>query len=163
MSDPDAPQHALSTAEKQAAVVELVREGNTFREIAEQMGLSKTYVHRLFHAGVDRIPAENVQAYRERQLADIELARTAVMEVLGGQHVVVQNGRIVAPIVGRDEETGKPIFGDPLEDQGPVLAAVDRLLKLSEREAAILGSDAKKQLEHSGAVTYRVHGLRDGD
>jgi hypothetical protein len=124
----NAPRRDLSTADLQAKVVGLVREGKTFRDIATQLDISKTYAHRLFHGGVNRIPAENVQAYRERQLADIELARAAVMEILGGENYVVQNGRIVKPILGRNEDTGELEFGDPLDDPAPVLAAVDRLV-----------------------------------
>jgi hypothetical protein len=158
----NAPRRELSTAEKQSSVVGMVREGKTFRDIAVELGISKTYAHRLFHAGVDRIPAENVQAYRERQLADIELARAVVMGILGTDQFVVQNGRIVKPILGRDED-GNLEFGDPLDDPAPILAAVDRLVKLGEREAAILGSDAEKKVSMSGTVKYEVLGLADGD
>lgn len=155
----NAPRRDLSTAQMQDQVVGMVREGKTFRDIAAELDISKTHAHRLFHAGVNRIPAENVQAYRERQLADIELARAAVMEVLGGTNYVIQNGRIVKPILGRDEETGELQFGDPIDDPAPVLAAVDRLVKLGEREAAILGSDAEKKLNMTGSVKYEVVGL----
>lgn len=158
----NAPRRDLSTAEKQSQVIELVREGKTFRDIAAELEISKTYAHRLFHAGVDRIPAENVQAYRERQLADIELARAVVMGILGTDQFVVQNGRIVRPITGGSKEDGYE-FGDPLDDPAPILAAIDRLVKLGEREAAILGSDAEKKVNMTGTVKYEVVGLEDGD
>jgi len=150
-------QSALSTAEKQAAVVEHVRQGLSFREIADLMGLSKSQVHRLFHAGLDRIPAENVQAYREQQLTDLALARQVVLDVLGATHVVVSNGRIIKPITGVDEDDNYQ-YGDPLLDDGPAMAAIDRLVKLQEREAAILGSDAEKKVSADLTVNYTVGG-----
>lgn len=152
------PATDLATAENQNKVIEAVRQGHSFREIAALMGLSKSQVHRLFRAGLDRIPAENVQAYREEQLADLEVARQVVMDVLAAEHVVVSNGHIVKPITGVDED-GNYIYGDPLNDDGPALAAVDRLLKIQERQARILGSDAQEKVELSGGVTYRIVGV----
>lgn len=153
---------ALATAEKQALAVSMVGEGKTFREIGEHLGVSKAYAHRLFHAGLERIPAENVHAYRERQLQDIELARSVVLEILGAHAVVVQNGKVVKPITGLDEN-GDFEFGEPVEDSAAYLAAIDRLVKLSEREAAILGSDAERKLHMTGSVKYEVVGLADAD
>jgi DNA-binding CsgD family transcriptional regulator len=154
-------QSDLAAADKQNKVVEAVRQGNSFREIAQLMGLSKSQVHRLFRAGLDRIPADNVQAYRDEQLADLELARQAVLDVLAAEHVVVSNGHIVKPITGVDED-GNYIYGDPLHDD-PELAAVDRLLKIQERQARILGSDADEKINLTGDLHYRVIGVDPAD
>lgn len=141
-----APRNALSVAEKQARVVELIRQDYTFQQVANELGISRGYAHKLFRTGIDRIPAENVQAYREQQLADIQLAREVVKEIIASY---TQN-----LLVGRD--------GDVVEngeDHGPVLAAVDRLVKLDDHEAKLLGAYAKTQIEHSGGVTYEVVGV----
>lgn len=150
---------ALSVAEKRAAVVAAVREGKTFRAIAAELGISKSYAHDLFQAALELIPAENVQAYREQQLADLALARQVAREILGRQHVTISNGHVVSEIKGQDEETGKPVYGDPYEDSGPEIAALNALMKIGQREAEILGSDAEKKVNMSGAVTYEVLGL----
>lgn len=153
------PTTALSVAEKRAAVVAAVREGKTFRHIAAELGISKSYAHDLFQAALELVPAENVQAYREQQLADLALARQVAREILGRHHVSISNGHVVSEITGQDEETGKPVYGDPYEDSGPELAALDRLVKIGQREAEILGSDAEKKVNMSGAVKYEVVGL----
>lgn len=151
-------QDDLAATEKQNRVVEAVRQGHSFREIAELMGLSKSQAHRLFRAGLDRIPADNVQAYREEQLADLALARQVVMDVLAAEHVVVSQGHIVKPITGVDAD-GNHEYGEPLFDDGPVLAAVDRLVKIQERQARILGSDADEKINLSGDLHYRLTGV----
>lgn len=155
------PTTALGVAEKRAAVVAGVREGKTFRAIAAQLGISKSYAHDLFQAALELVPAENVQAYREQQLADLALARQVAREILGRLHVTISNGHVVSEIVGQDEETGKPVYGDPYEDSGPELAALSALLKIGEREATILGSDAEKKVNMTGTVKYEVVGLTD--
>ena len=154
---------ALSVAEKRAAVVAAVHDGKPFRQIAAELGISKSYAHELFQAALQLIPVENVQAYREQQLADLALARRVAREILGRHHVSISNGHVVSEITGQDEETGKPIYGDPYEDSGPELAALDRLMKIGQREAEILGSDAEKKVSMSGSVTYEVLGLAATD
>jgi hypothetical protein len=51
--------------------------------------------------------------------------------VLEAEHHVTQVGRLVR---GPD--------GEPLRDHGPTLAAIDRLLKIMERRAKLVGLDA---------------------
>ncbi|WP_188195602.1 hypothetical protein [Nonomuraea sp. SYSU D8015] len=45
--------------------------------------------------------------------------------------------------------------GAPLVDDGPKLAAIDRLLKIQARRAALLGLDAEKKVSVSGGVNAR--------
>jgi hypothetical protein len=56
--------------------------------------------------------------------------------VLERNHVTVSHGRIIR---GENEE--------PLLDDGPVLTAIDRLLKIQERRAKLLGLDAPARHE----------------
>jgi hypothetical protein len=53
-----------------------------------------------------------------------------VWQVLQRTHVVVSQGRVV-----KDDN------GVPIPDDAPVLAATDRLLKIQERRAKLLGLD----------------------
>lgn len=152
---------ALNVAEKRNAVVAAVREGKTFRQAAAEIGISKSYAHELFQAALQLVPAENVQAYREQQLADLALARQVAREILGRLHVTISNGHVMHEITGRDDE-GKPIYGDPYEDSGPELAALNALMKIGEREAAILGSDAEKKVSLSGGLRYELVGIDPG-
>ena len=60
------------------------------------------------------------------------MAREA-WDVLQRNHVVVSQGRVVE------------LDGVPIPDDAPVLAAIDRLLKIQERRAKLLGLDAPTQ------------------
>jgi transposase-like protein len=151
------PLSDLASAEQQAAVVELVRQGQSFRDIAARLGISKSQAHRAFHHGLDRIPAANVHAYREEQLADLALARQVVYGILGAHHVTISNGHVVSEITGTDDD-GQPVYGDPYEDTAPTLAALDRLVKIGQREAEIVGSDAPSKAALDVQVNYTVGG-----
>jgi cell division septal protein FtsQ len=67
---------------------------------------------------------------RALELARLDRLEIAANEVLEREHVTVSNGRIV--VLGES----------PLPDDAPVLAAIDRLLKIQERRARLLGLDA---------------------
>lgn len=141
---------ALLSAEQDQRVVELKRQGLTFVQIAGELAISKSQAHRAFQRALNRIPAEDVRAYREEQLQHIALAREVVLDVLSSytENIVVSHdGEVI--------ENG--------EDFTSVLGAVDRLVKLDDHEAKLLGLFAKTQIEHSGSLKYEVVGLGDGD
>lgn len=145
-------------AERRTRVVELRDQGLTFREIAEQTGQSVAVVWKHYQNAVRDIPAAAVAAHSEtlaRRLAEqlhrIDMEREAVLEVLAARHVTVSQGRVVT-------ENGEPIL-----DDGPVLTAVDRLVKLDDQEAKLLGLYAEKKISMSGGVRYEVVGIDPAD
>jgi hypothetical protein len=89
------------------------------------------------------------------ELDGLDMMTRAVIEVLEGQHYVVSDGRIV--YVG---EKGDPDRRELLDD-GPVLQAVDRLLKISDRRAKLLGLDAPKRVEVSDTTPDLDAAVRD--
>ncbi|MFJ1698176.1 hypothetical protein ACIOHC_24175 [Streptomyces sp. NPDC088252] len=139
MDDPQARPHdgrgrfvrTLSTAERDAAAADLRSKGWTYPRIAEHLG----YNHRAdAYNAVQRVLKETVREAGE-ELRTLELERldalyVAASEVLEREHVTVSNGRVV------------DLHGAPIPDDGPVLAAIDRLLKIQERRARLLGLDA---------------------
>lgn len=64
------------------------------------------------------------------ELVKLDAAEQVVLAVLAAKHVVVSNGRLVR------------LDGEPLPDDAPLLAAVDRWLRICERRAKLLGLDA---------------------
>jgi hypothetical protein len=46
-----------------------------------------------------------------------------------------------------------------LEDDAPVLAAVDRLLRIQERRAKLLGLDAPVRADVGGKLSYEIVGV----
>jgi transposase-like protein len=134
-----------------AEIVELRDQGLSFRTIAAQVGRSLHVTWDHYQAAMREIPAANVKQHQENaakrldeQLRRIDMEREIVMEVATAEHPLVSNGRIIYEIT--DFEDGKPVYGDALTDKGPNLAAVDRLHKLDDQEARLLGLYPKVQV-----------------
>jgi hypothetical protein len=153
----------LETAEKMARVVELRRRKLTFQQIGDELGHSRQWCHTLYERALADIPASSVHAHRLEMLDDLNEAEAAVLAVLRANHVVVSNGHIVSEVTGQDDD-GRPIYGEPLTDHGPVLDAARTLAVLQARRAKLTGADAPTQVETSGTVTtYTVDLGGDAD
>ncbi|WP_327333709.1 hypothetical protein [Streptomyces anulatus] len=139
MDDPQARPHdgkgrftrTLTTAEREAEAARLRSLGWTYQRIADHLGwANKGDAH---HA-VSKVLRDTVQEagdeLRALELTRLDRLEIAANEVLEREHVTVSNGRIV--VLGES----------PLPDDAPVLAAIDRLLKIQERRARLLGLDA---------------------
>jgi AcrR family transcriptional regulator len=147
-----------TSAERRKRIVELHNQDLGFREIAAEMGLSVSTVWNHFQKAMRLIPAEAVAAHAElaaqrlrEQLQRIDMERETVMEVLTAFHVTVSQGRVV------------DLDGKPLADTAPVLAAVDRLHKLDDQEAKLLGLYSKTEVNISGGVKYEIVGVNPQD
>ncbi|MEV7895306.1 hypothetical protein [Streptomyces cyaneofuscatus] len=122
---------SLTTAERDARAAELRSKGWTYSRIAAELGFN----HRAdAHNAVKRVLKETVREagedVRALELERLDRLEAAANEVLEREHVTVSNGRVVS------------LNEMPLPDDGPVLAAIDRLLKIQERRARLLGLDA---------------------
>ncbi len=136
------PFDTPEAAEFDARVIGLRKQGLTFREIADEVDRTVSHVYKSFQRGLKRITAPNVNEYREAQLLRIESERAIVEDILLGLHVTVSNGRV---------------FGD-IPDSAPVLAAIDRLIKLDAQEADLLGLKAATKMSVDAQVSYTVGG-----
>lgn len=152
------PRKRAEIAERNAQIVALKNEGLTFREIAERMGISRMTAYNGFTEALERIGEPEVAAYRAEQIARLAGMRQAVMDVLASKHVTIQQGRVVRERTGTDAN-GNPVYGPAIEDDGPVLAAVDRLLKIEEAERKLLGLDAKPEVQVNGTLRYVITGV----
>ncbi|MFJ6319693.1 hypothetical protein ACIQJW_26785 [Streptomyces californicus] len=122
---------SLSTAERDAEAARLRSLGWSYPRIAAELGW-KTRADA--HNAVKRVLKETVREagddVRTLELERLDRLEAAANEVLEREHVTVSNGRVVV------------LHEAPLPDDGPVLAAIDRLLKIQERRARLLGLDA---------------------
>lgn len=145
-----------ATAERDAKAAQLRARGWSYRRIAAEMeyqSVASAYeaVQRALKAIVEE-PATDV---RQLELDRLDAMYEAVVKVLETKHLTVSQGRIIRQEIGIERDDaglpvldgeGKPIpIYEPLEDDAPVLAAVDRMLKIQERRARLLGLDAKTQ------------------
>lgn len=158
MTGEHGPQRRVG-AERRKRVVELRDQNLSFREIASEMGLNLNTVWKHYQRAIREIPAEaiaihaaNQEKRRAEQLERIDMERESVMEVLAAFHVTVSQGRVVS----LDD-------GTLVEDAAPVLAAVDRLHKLDDQEAKLLGLYAKAEVNISGGVKYEIVGVPTED
>lgn len=78
-----------------------------------------------------------VEALREEELQRLDLLLAEACAVLKRRHVTVSHGKIVSGV-----------DGEPLEDDGPVLQAIDRILKIQERRGKYIpGLEAAQRYE----------------
>lgn len=140
-------------AARDAEACHLRAQSFSYTEIGDRLGISKTAAYE----AVQRALAETVQepAAELRQLELLRLDELArrTRGVMEATHYVVDKGTVVL------------WEGAPLVDDGPVLAAVDRLLKVQERRARLLGLDipVKQQVQLDGGVRYEIVGVNPED
>jgi len=128
-------EHGADNAAKDAKAVELRGRGHTYAEVAKALGMShasaaRKAVERALVATV----AEPCEELRRLELAKLDALSAPAWAILDTQHPVVSAGRVMT------------LNGEPLRDSQPVLAAIDRLLRIAERRARLLGLDAPMQL-----------------
>jgi predicted transcriptional regulator len=145
-------ERTAETAARDAEAARLRSRGLTYRQIAEQLGLAGP---GKAHEAVKRVLKETVQEAAD-DLRMVELERLdqmyqAALKVLESEHYAVSHGRVIYLEDG----------GPPLTDNGPVLQAIDRLLKVQERRAKLLGLDAptKANVTVSDAMTEEISRL----
>lgn len=154
-------------AERRTRLVELVRHGTyTWQQIADQAGYTTRGAacqdyHRILKARQEEITAtlDDIRAAHLEGL--MEIRRTAV-EVMRRDHVHVSGGKVVREVTGvHPGDDGQPEFelGDPLMDDGPTLAAIDRIAKIDAQIAALLGLNAPTRVEADGELKVIVEGV----
>ncbi len=127
---------ALGHAERDRDAVQLRSRGRTYQQISDELGYGhSSNARRAVKKALEGIVIEGRDEVIKLQLDELDMMQRAVFEVLEAKHYVVSEGRIV---YRGDKE---------LLDDSPVLAAVDRLLKISDRRAKLLGLDAPKRIE----------------
>jgi hypothetical protein len=138
--------------------------GTTQEALAAQEGLSQTRISEIVSAARAAIPeADLAQARTDHLDAMRTLAEVAADIMEAPLSPAYSNGRIML------DENGRAIL-----DAGPRLAALDRLVKINERVAKVMGLDApvkadvtvteaanRKSAEAAAAAMSRLHGGDD--
>lgn len=141
---------SLSSAERDAEACRLRVRAMSYAQIAKQLGYADeghAYqgVSRALRATVEEPAAE----VRKTELERLNNLYEAALAILERMHVTVSQGRVV-------------YLGDlPLADDAPALAAIDRLLKIQERRARLLGLDApvKHEVRNVDALDAEIEQL----
>jgi hypothetical protein len=173
-ANPSSRANPAQRAEKQVRAFELKLEGYSLRAISAAMkaegytGIaSAESVRKLIELEAKQRVSPLAEQLRTQETERLEGMTRAALEVLGRDHVVVSQGRIVRqgePQVDYDDE-GNPIAvineaaGAPVFDDGPKLKAIETLLRVRERMAKLHGLDAPEQVNGNLAVKYTVEGV----
>lgn len=125
------------TAERDAQACELRSRGARLQDIADELGFGdRSAARKAIERALDATVAEDAGALRQLELDRLDRLYRAGLKVLETAHITVSHGAIVR---GDD--------GKPLPDDGPVLQAIDRLVRIADRRAKLLGLDAPAKLE----------------
>lgn len=127
---PQARPNTALIAERDAKIFRMRVAGLTVRQIAAEVGLSPTRVHDIVTTAIRERVEPEVDELRKLAQERLDDQRRSINAVRARPHYVVQAGKII-----------KDDAGQPLIDDGPVLAANAALLKLDEREARMYGID----------------------
>lgn len=139
------PSHRAMVAQRRARAVELKNRGLSWQQVAEQVpyldsdgnpsaAFACVDVSRALKQANKEL-AMGVEEYREAARMRLDGLRRQVHAVLARPHYVMYQGEFVI-----DED------GNKVRDDAPVLAAVDRLLRIEERNAKIDGTDSSERL-----------------
>jgi hypothetical protein len=144
--------HTAETAERDAQACHLRARGNSYATIAREMGFADgSAAYKSVQRGLKAIVAEPAEEVRRIELIRLDGIWQAAQAVLEANHFVISEGRVVR------------LAGAPLMDDAPVLAAIDRLIKVQERRAKLLGLDApvKREITISDGVDAEIRNLAE--
>ena len=127
----------------------------TFQQIGDRFGVNASGAYKMVQRAIADIPRGNTIELVALELEKLDAIERKYLEIAAKHHVFVSQG-------------GKVVYdGDvKLEDDGPAMQAMSRLLKVAERRAKLLGLDApvKAQVEvvnyDADSIEYRVLELR---
>lgn len=130
----------VESAERDAEAIRLLCEGATYQRIADVLEYGdRSSAHRAVKSALAAIPAPEAAMLREVEGERLDRLIREAFAVLGRDHVhISQGGKVV-----RDDD------GNLIYDDGPKLAAINTLVRLSERRAKLFGLDAPTRIKAS--------------
>jgi len=134
--------------QRRSRVLAMRVEQRPYAEIAAELGVSEDVARQDYQRAVEARRTA-LDANRDTavaiETAKLDALEQAAWQVLKARHITVQHGKIV-----RDEDD------KPIEDDAPVLAAIDRLVKIAERRARLRGYDAPTKVEVDDARRAQI-------
>lgn len=141
-----------AVAQRREQAIKLRMAGVRYEDIARQLGYASRGaaacdVQRALASTIAE-PSEEMRALEVQRL---DMLWQNAMKVLSRHHVTVSNGKVVT------------LDGEPVKDDGPVLQAIDRLLRIQERRAKLLGLDApaKHEVVTLDAIDAQIRALTE--
>ncbi len=134
--------------------------------IANEFGLTQARVSQILSKMIKERRQNMADKAAEWSLSRLKRMRDQVNAVLNAEHITISHGHIIRRNIGGewDPESETWIGGEWVDvaDHDPILRAIDRLLKIEEREAKLLGLDAAIKVETT-SYNYTVNGIDAND
>lgn len=126
------------TAERDAEAVKLWAQGKSYREIADNFGwaVPDTACDAVTRGLRDR-GAADLDTIRAVENAKLDAVEQKLWPILSRTHYVYASGT--------GQVVTDPATGEPLTDDGPVIAASAALVRVFERRARLNGADAARR------------------
>lgn len=139
------------TAERDAEAFRLRARGRTLKEIAEQLGYhDRSHVRKALERRTTAVLGPAVAEYRQEMDDQLDELYRAAMAVMEAKHLRINNGEVVTA------------DGVAVEDDAPVLRAIETMLKVHERRARLHGLDAPQRVQAEvQSVRVSVEGAED--
>jgi hypothetical protein len=118
-------------ADREVRAIDMRRNGATYDQIGQQLGISTSGAAQIVKRVLDRHVTEALPDVRKLELDRLDQLQLAALLVLRREHWLVQAGKVVIDQAGL-----------PMRDDGPTLAAIDRLVRIGESRRRLLGVDA---------------------
>lgn len=124
-------------------------DGASQERIGERYGICQQQVSRIIAEVRESIPAPVVADIMRDEADRVAALYEMTMEIARAHHPVVslQRGEVIPGI----------------EDAGPKLAAINTALRIHERVAKAIGSDAAQKIDTTAAVKYTYEGVNVSD
>lgn len=138
---------ATETQRLRASVLEGRVKGWSFPRCAMELGITQGYAYKLYKEAMRQIVEPGVKEVRDLELTRLDGMTEECYNILEAEFYLVNGGKVVRDVVV--DEDGKVVLDDDqqpklmrVRDYHIKLAAMDRLLKIGERRARLLGLDA---------------------
>lgn len=145
-------QQRIAAAERRVKALDYRKAGASYRAIARELGVSEAQAHNDVQrsladlAAQQQASAEELRALELARLDDLALAATRILQA---SHPLISGGKVLSGFTTDGKAIG-------LTDDGPRLQAIDRLLRISERRARLLGLDMQPGALLPGDVTIML-------
>lgn len=148
----------VESVERDAEAMRLRARGWSMPRISRELGYGdEANVRRALKKHTERVTGEAAAELRQASLDRLDYALEQALRVMETRHFLFHNGRLCTMPAS---DGGEPV---PVLDDGPVLAAIDRVVRIEERRAKLLGTDAPTRQEvEATLVRYQVDGVDMG-
>jgi hypothetical protein len=144
----------------QAEIMRMRQEGHSFAYMAQTFGYSETYMRKLFDQGLKKIIAPEADKVRVQEAERLDYLHDKAMRLFEKEYLMVSSGKVVSytrEVEGEDGELD--VEKVLLKDVAPKLQAMDRILKIMERRAKLLGLDMPTKIaptDPSGEKAFEI-------